>query len=97
MKKILISLFVALSLVSGFSYAENIRVISKQTIGIDRTFDFKVRMFRLCIDGLEFVQSFTVCPFVRQEYLRHFPINTHLQQVYEVSEEGRSIPKQCSK
>jgi len=96
MKKILTSLFIAFSLISGIAYAEDIKVISKQTIGIDYALDFKVRMFRLCIDGLEFVQSFTVCPRVRETYLRHFPINSHLIQVHEVSEDGISIPKRCS-
>ena len=95
MKKILISLIIAISLVSGFTFAEDIRVISKQTIGIDYALDFKVRMFRICIDGIEFVQSFTVCPKYRKPYLSHFPINSHLIQVYEVSEDGRSIPKKC--
>ena len=89
MRGILISLFVALTLFSGVAVSDDISVIYKETVGIDHRYDFKVRIFRLCIDGLEFVQTFAVCPLKGS-------VSSHLRQVYEpIGNEGAEAPKTC--
>ena len=87
MKKLLISLLAALSLLSGYAVADQITVLSKKTVGVEHAIDFRVRIFRLCVSGQEFVQTHTICP------LKGYS-TSELEQIYE-EKDGRLLPKKC--
>ena len=87
MKKMFVSLLAALSLVSGYAIADEISVLEKETVGIEHQFDFRLRIFRLCISGQEFVQTFAVCPLNRTS-------STQLEQIFE-EVDGKTVPKKC--
>ena len=87
MKNILISFFVALTLFSGYAIADGISVLEKETVGIQHDIDFRLRVFRLCIGGQEFLQTFAVCP-------RKGSVTSNLEQVFEELN-GNTVPKKC--
>lgn len=87
MKRILTILLVSVALFSGYAMADGISVIEKETVGIQHDVDFRLRVFRLCIGGQEFVQTFAVCPMKGS-------VNSNLKQVFE-EVNGNTLPKKC--
>ena len=88
MKRILTSLIVAATLFSGFAIPSEITVLSKKTVGVEHDVDFRVRVFRLCVSGQEFVQTFAICP-------KKGSVTSQLEQIYEAVD-GEAVPKKCT-
>lgn len=87
MKKHLFTIAFILGVASTTANASDVRVLSKQTIGVDSSYDYKVRIFRICVGGLEFVQSMTFSP-------AKGTVDSHFVQVYKDGM-GKSVPKTC--
>ena len=88
MKRILISLLAAVTLFTGYAIPSEITVLSKKTVGVEHNVDFRLRVFRLCISGQEFVQTFAICP-------KKGSVTSQLEQVYEAVD-GEPLPKKCT-